>query len=74
MFINEEDEMNQNSTQIEEEEELEGDWDTLGDELLFQKNKFEFNKKEKRHIKKMLSQYPPPLQYRRRVNQFFYKF
>jgi predicted DNA binding CopG/RHH family protein len=66
MFINEK-EINQNSLEIEDNEELEGDWDSLGDELLFQKNKFEFSNKEKKFIKKMLSESPPPLQYRRRV-------
>ncbi len=59
-----------NNTQIEEEQELEGDWESLGDELFYRKNKFEFEEKEKRHIKKMLSQSPPQLQLRRRVNIF----
>ena len=57
-----------NNNKIEEEPELEGDWESLGDELLYRKNKFEFDEKEKRHIKKMLSQSPPKLQFRRRVN------
>ena len=61
-------ENNQNNNKIEEEPELEGDWESLGDELLYRKNKFEFDEKEKRHIKKMLSQSPPKLQFRRRVN------
>ena len=59
-----------NNIQIEEEQELEGDWESLGDELFYRKNKFEFEEKEKRHIKKMLSQSPPQLQLRRRVNIF----
>jgi hypothetical protein len=60
-----------NNPQIqEEEEELEGDWESLGDELFYRKNKFEFEEKEKRHIKKMLAQGPPKLQHRRRVINF----
>ena len=70
MFIEpeKEEEINSNNTDKEEEPELEGDWESLGDELLYRKNKFEFDEKEKRHIKKMLSQSPPKLQFRRRVN------
>ena len=70
MFIEpeKEEEINSNNTNKEEEPELEGDWESLGDELLYRKNKFEFDEKEKRHIKKMLSQSPPKLQFRRRVN------
>ena len=70
MFIEpeKEEEINANNINLEEEQELEGDWDSLGDELFYRKNKFEFDEKEKRHIKKMLSQSPPKLQLRRRVN------
>ena len=70
MFIEpeKEEEINPNNINKEEEPELEGDWESLGDELLYRKNKFEFDEKEKRHIKKMLSQSPPKLQFRRRVN------
>ena len=64
----EKEEIDPNNNKIEEEPELEGDWDSLGDELLYRKNKFEFEEREKKHIKKMLSQTPPQLQYRRRVN------
>ena len=67
----EKEENSPNNPQIEEEQELEGDWESLGDELFYRKNKFEFEEKEKRHIKKMLSQSPPQLQLRRRVNIFF---
>lgn len=62
---------NNPKVKIEEEPVLEGDWDSLGDELFYRKNKFEFDEKEKKHIKKMLSKGPPQLQYRRRVNKFF---
>ena len=62
---------NNPKVKIEEEPELEGDWDSLGDELCDRKNKFEFDEKEKKHIKKMLSKAPPQLQYRRRVNKVF---
>jgi len=48
-------------------DELNGDWDSLGDELFFRKNKFEFSQKEKNSLKKMLSKSPPQLQHRRRV-------
>ena len=67
-------EINQNTNKIEEEPELEGDWESLGDELFYRKNKFEFKEKEKKHIKKMLSQSPPQLQLRRRVNKFIFLF
>ena len=70
MFIDpeKEEEINSNKINIEEEPELEEDWETLGDELFYRKNKFEFEEKEKKLIKKMLSQSPPKLQFRRRVN------
>jgi len=76
MFIEPEKEKEENSNNInkEEEPELEGDWETLGDELLYLKNKFEFDEKEKRHVKKMLSQSPPKLQFRRRVNNHIFLF
>ena len=76
MFIEpeKEEEINPNNINKEEEPELEGDWDSLGDELLYRKNKFEFDEKEKRHIKKMLSQSPPKLQFRRRVNNNIFFF
>ena len=67
-------EINQNTNAIEEEPELEGDWESLGDELLYRKNKFEFEEKEKKLIKKMLSQSPPQLQHRRRVTNLFFYF
>lgn len=65
-------ENNINNPQKEEEPELEGDWESLGDELFYRKNKFEFEEKEKKHIKKMLSQSPPQLQLRRRVTKFIF--
>ena len=70
MFIEpgKEEEIDSNNINIEEEAESEGDWESLGDELFYRKNKFEFDEKEKRHIKKMLSHSPPKLQFRRRVN------
>ena len=48
-------------------EEIIGDWNSLGDELFFRKNKFEFTQKEKNSLKKMLIKSPPQLQYRRKV-------
>ena len=58
---------NNQKVKIEEEPELEGDWNSLGDELFFRKNKFEFSQREKNYLKKMLSKSPPQLQHRRRV-------
>ena len=75
MFVEPElEENNQNNNKIEPEPELEGDWESLGDELFYRKNKFEFEEKEKKHIKKMLSQSPPQLQLRRRVTQIIFHF
>lgn len=75
MFVEPElEENNQNNNKIEEESELEGDWESLGDELFYRKNKFEFEEKEKKHIKKMLSQSPPQLQHRRRVTLLIFIF
>ena len=67
-------ENSQNNNKIEEEPELEGDWESLGDELFYRKNKFEFEEKEKKHIKKMLLQSPPQLQHRRRVTLLIFIF
>ena len=55
-------------------EELKGDWESLGDELFFRKNKFEFTEKEKNSIKRMLSKSPPQLQHRRRVILYINNF
>ena len=46
-------------------------WDTVGADLLFQKNKFEFTKEEKILVKKLLLKSPPPLEYRRKVSLIF---
>lgn len=46
-------------------------WETLGDELLFRKNKFEFTNEEKILVKKLLLKSPPPLEYRRKVRHLF---
>ena len=73
MFVEpEKEEIDPNSLKVEEVPELEGDWESLGDELFYRKNKFEFDEREKRHIKKMLSQTPPQLQHRRRVNKIIF--
>ena len=63
----EKEEIDPNNQKEEEESELEGDWESLGDDLFYRKNKLEFEEKEKKHIKKMLSKNPPQLQLRRRV-------
>ena len=46
-------------------------WESIGDELLFRKNKFEFTNEEKILVKKLLLKSPPPLQYRRKVRHLF---
>lgn len=46
-------------------------WESIGDELLFRKNKFEFTNEEKILIKKLLLKSPPPLEYRRKVRHLF---
>ena len=50
--------------------EVEITWETVGDELFYRKNKFEFTNEEKLLIKKLLLKSPPPLQYRRKVRFF----
>ena len=68
MFVSQETEENAKLTlKTKISEELKGDWDSLGDELFFRKNKFEFTEKEKNSIKRMFSKSPPQLQHRRRV-------
>ena len=61
------DESKKPSIKSKDSDELSGDWDSLGDELFFRKNKFEFSQREKNYLKKMLSKSPPQLQHRRRV-------
>ena len=51
---------------IPQEEEI--SWETVGDDLFYHKNKFEFSDEEKTLIKKLLLKSPPPLQYRRKVS------
>ena len=46
-------------------------WESIGDELLFHKNKFEFTNEEKILVKKLLLKSPPPLEYRRKVRHLF---
>ena len=48
---------------------LQNDWETIGPELLYRKDKLEFTTSEKEQIKKMLKESPPPLQYRRKVSK-----
>ena len=48
--------------------EIELTWETVGDDLFYRKNKFEFTSEEKNLIKKLLLKSPPPLQYRRKVS------
>ncbi len=68
MFLTPEiDESKKLSIKSKDSDELIGDWDSLGDELFFRKNKFEFSQREKNSLKKMLSKSPPQLQHRRRV-------
>ena len=51
---------------IPEEEEI--TWETVGDELFYYKDKFEFTEEEITLIKELLLKGPPPLQYRRKVS------
>ena len=46
-------------------------WESVGDDLFYHKDKFEFTKEEKILIKKLLLKGPPPLQYRRKVSNKF---
>ena len=72
MFLTPETEENKKQTiKSKDSDELNGDWDSLGDELFYRKNKFEFSEKEKNSLKKLLSKSPPQLQHRRRVINFF---
>ena len=74
MFITDEIEENQqNMLKKKDSEELNGDWDSLGDELFYLKNKFEFTQKEKNVLKRLLSKSPPQLQHRRRVIHYYKK-
>ena len=43
-------------------------WESIGDDLFYHKDKFEFTNEEKILIKKLLLKGPPPLQYRRKVS------
>ena len=43
-------------------------WESIGDDLFFRKNKFEFTLEEKNLIKKLLLKSPHPLEYRRKVS------
>lgn len=54
---------------IPEEEEI--TWESVGDDLFYHKDKFEFTNEEKKLIKKLLLKGPPPLQYRRKVSTNF---
>ncbi len=51
---------------ISPEEEI--TWESVGDDLFYHKDKFEFTNEEKILIKKLLLKGPPPLQYRRKVS------
>ena len=53
------------------EEEL--TWESVGDDLFYHKNKFEFSDEEKILINKLLLKSPPPLQYRRKVRFLYFK-
>lgn len=43
-------------------------WESVGDDLFYHKDKFEFTNEEKTLIKKLLTKGPPPLKYRRKVS------
>ena len=46
-------------------------WESIGDELLFRKNKFEFTNEERILVKKLLFKYTHKLEYRRKVRHLF---
>ena len=56
--------ISQSSIPVEEEIT----WESVGDDLFYHKDKFEFTNEEKLLIKKLLLKGPPPLQYRRKVS------
>ena len=56
--------ISQSSIPVEEEIT----WESVGDDLFYHKDKFEFTNEEKILIKKLLLKGPPPLQYRRKVS------
>jgi hypothetical protein len=56
--------ISRSSTPVEEEIT----WESVGDDLFYHKDKFEFTNEEKILIKKLLLKGPPPLQYRRKVS------
>ena len=73
MFITHETEENQkNNIKRKESEELNGDWDTLGDELFYLKNKFEFSQKEKNALKKNVIKISSPTSTSSKSNKYFF--
>ena len=62
-----------NSSKNNEIDEINNIWETKGLELLHQKFKHEFSSSEKQLLKNMLKESPPPLQYRRKVNNLYLK-
>lgn len=75
MIVSPESEVNKNLIlKSKDSDEIKDNWYSLGDEIFFRKNKFEFSQKEKNSLKKMLIKSPPPLQYRRKVFNISYFF
>ena len=64
MIVSPESEVNKNLLlKSKDSDEIKDNWYSLGDEIFFRKNKFEFSQKEKNSLKKMLIKSPPPLQF-----------
>ena len=59
---------NKKKSNPKENPQIEKDWDTIGIEILFQKDKQEFTPSEKSIIKEMLKIAPPPIHFRRKVS------
>ena len=53
MIVSPENEINKNlSLKSKDSDELKENWNSLGDDIFFRKNKFEFSQKEKNSLKK----------------------
>ena len=65
---------NKRRNSTKEMNEVKGNWDTIGLDLLHQKYKHDFTPSEKDSIKTMLKEGPPPLQYRQKVSNLIKYF
>lgn len=56
-------------TKTQKNKVLEDNWELAGEELLFPKDKLNYNEQELVRLKKLLIVSPPPLEYRRIVRK-----